>query len=444
MDRPMLRAACALALLITLTAPAWSGTGPVAYWKFDEGSGTTTADASGNGNTGTLVNGPSWVTGRVAPNALSFGSPTSTYVNAGHGTSLANVYTAGMTVSAWIKPTGAGGGGRGRIVDKDDAWFFNMNSTNALGFTVDQYATAPATRVSGTGITLNTWQHVVVTWDGTPHGSTIHFYINGVASDGAATDPSGALSDDSALSLSIGNRSADLARTFSGAIDDLRVYNRVLTATEITALADSTPPGAPSGLAVSGTPTSSQINLTWTAATDNVGVTGYLIERCTGATCSNFAQVGTSSGTTFSDSGLTASTTYRYRVRATDANTNLGPYSAVLNATTAASGPDTQPPTAPTGLLVTNGTSTEIDLAWTASTDNVGVTAYPLERCQGDGCSNFAQIGAPTGPSYNDTGLIANTPYSYRVRAKDAANNLSGYSNILNVVTPVGTGTCHP
>ncbi len=94
------------------------------------------------------------------------------------------------------------------------------------------------------------------------------------------------------------------------------------------------------------------INLSWTASTDNVGVTGYRVERCQGAGCSTFAQVGTPTGTTFGDTGLLAGTSYSYRVRATDAAGNLSAYSNTASATTAAA-PDTTPPTAPTGLTAT-------------------------------------------------------------------------------------------
>ena len=75
---------------------------------------------------------------------------------------------------------------------------------------------------------------------------------------------------------------------------------------------------------------SSQVNLTWTAATDDVGVTGYRVERCSGSGCSNFAQVGTPTGTSFDDAAWPGNTTYQYRVRAVDAAGNLGPYSAVV------------------------------------------------------------------------------------------------------------------
>src|SRR5207245_4037894 len=95
------------------------------------------------------------------------------------------------------------------------------------------------------------------------------------------------------------------------------------------------------------------------------------------------------------------------------------------------SGPaDTQAPTAPANLAATAASSVQINLSWTASTDDVGVASYFVERCAGSGCTNFQQIGTATTPSYADTGLTTGTSYSYQVRASDGANNLSGYSNV--------------
>ncbi len=105
-----------------------------------------------------------------------------------------------------------------------------------------------------------------------------------------------------------------------------------------TPTVDSTPPTAPSSLVATAS-SSTQIGLTWSASTDNVGVAGYRVERCTGASCTSFTQIGTTTGaTTFSDSGLTASTSYSYRVRATDAAGNLSVFSNISSATTSSSG----------------------------------------------------------------------------------------------------------
>lgn len=90
--------------------------------------------------------------------------------------------------------------------------------------------------------------------------------------------------------------------------------------------------------------------------------------------------------------------------------------------------PDIAAPTTPTKVTTTIISSTRIDLSWTASLDNVGVTGYLVERCQGAGCATFAQVGTPTGTTFSDTGVTAGNIYSYRVRATDAAGNVSLYS----------------
>jgi chitodextrinase len=208
-------------------------------------------------------------------------------------------------------------------------------------------------------------------------------------------------------------------------------YSSIATATT-PAVPDTTPPTAPGNLnaaAISAT----QINLTWTASTDNVAVTGYRIERCLGAGCSSFTQVATATGAAFGDTGLAASSPYSYRIRAVDAAGNLSAYSGVASATTAA--PDTTPPSPPTNLSATAVSNSQINLSWTAATDNVGVTSYLVERCQGAGCTSFIQVGVATGTNYNNTGLSGATPYSYRVRATDAASNLSGYSTTATATT---------
>ena len=215
------------------------------------------------------------------------------------------------------------------------------------------------------------------------------------------------------------------------AAGNLSAFSNVASAT--TPAPDTQPPTAPGNLTATAA-SGSQINLSWTASTDNVGVTGYLVERKNPGS-SSFVQIGTTTGTTYSDTGLTANSTYSYRVRATDAAGNLSPFSNVAGATT--QGADTQPPTAPTNLTAT-ASAGQINLSWTASTDNVGVTGYLVER-ENPGSSSFVQIGTTTGTTYSDTGLTANSTYSYRVRATDAAGNLSPYSNVAGATTPATT-----
>ncbi len=196
-------------------------------------------------------------------------------------------------------------------------------------------------------------------------------------------------------------------------------------------------PTAPSALAATVSSTTA-INLTWGAATESGGsIAQYLIERCQGSGCSSFAQIGTATGTSYADSGLTGSTSYSYRVRAQDAVGQDGPYSNTATAVTSAA-----TPTAPTNLAATASGSTLINLSWGKATETGGtISQYLIERCQGSGCSSFVQIGTATSLTYADASLSGSTTYSYRVRAKDSLGNTGPYSNVASASTAAPTLT---
>ena len=105
---------------------------------------------------------------------------------------------------------------------------------------------------------------------------------------------------------------------------------------------------------------------------------------------------------------------------------------------------DTTPPTAPLTPVATPISATQIALTWTAADDNVGVTGYRVERCQGVGCVTFVQVATPTGTAVTDTGLQASTPYSYRMRAIDAAGNPGPYSATASATTQAASVTWDP
>ena len=123
--------------------------------------------------------------------------------------------------------------------------------------------------------------------------------------------------------------------------------------------------------------------------------------------------------------------------------TRPGPWIMQMVAFKAASGgtTDSSPPTAPSNLLATSAGSGGIHLSWTASSDNVGVTNYLVERCQGVGCTAFAQIATSTATTYTNAGLLPGTIYTYRTQATDAVGNLSGYSNISTATTNQSTAS---
>ncbi len=132
------------------------------------------------------------------------------------------------------------------------------------------------------------------------------------------------------------------------------------------------------------------------------------------------------------------STTVTIKSRAVDDSINLETPAAGVTVNVGA-GSDTVLPTVPASLTAVAVSTTQINLTWSASSDNVGVTGYRVERCQGAGCSNFAQIAAPATTSFGDSGLTPGTTYQYRVRAADAAGNLSAYSAVANATTQADT-----
>ena len=175
---------------------------------------------------------------------------------------------------------------------------------------------------------------------------------------------------------------------------------------------DTAAPTAPTNLAAKATsPTS--VDLSWTAATDDVGVVGYGVLR-------NGVEVGTAAGTSYTDSGLTPSTAYSYTVVARDAAPNTSPASPAASVTT--------PPPAPTALTATATSATAVSLAWTAP-PNVPVASYGVLR-------NGTEIARPTTTSFADSGLTASTAYTYAVVARDAAGNTSPASAPASVTTP--------
>jgi len=107
-------------------------------------------------------------------------------------------------------------------------------------------------------------------------------------------------------------------------------------------------------------------------------------------------------------------------------------------------GPDTQAPSVPGNLTAPAATSSSISLAWTASTDNVGVTGYDVLRAPGASGGSFAQIATATTNSYVNGALAASSTFRYQVRARDAAGNTSAVSNSVTAATQAGGGDPNP
>jgi fibronectin type 3 domain-containing protein len=189
---------------------------------------------------------------------------------------------------------------------------------------------------------------------------------------------------------------------------------------------DVTPPTTPTNFKVTlAGPT--QINLSWTASTDNVGVKQYLIYRGkAGAAPTGFAIIP---GTSYQNTNLASLTSFCYYVEAQDAALNISPPTPTVCATTA----DTIPPSTPNGVTASATSSTQVKVSWNPSTDDGTVTGYKIERIQG---TQTLIVGSSPTPGYLDKTVVPNTTYYYGVMAYDAAGNQSYISAAAKVTTP--------
>ena len=205
----------------TFTAPP-VGT-PVAAYNFDAGSGTTLADVTGKGHTGTLT-GPTWSTAGKTGAALSFdGVNDSVRINDANDIDL----TTGMTLEAWVRPTVLGNSWRTVLLKEQTG-----HMTYALYASTDNGRPTGQAYVGGernaratAALPVNTWTHLATTYD----GANLRLYVNGTQA--ATTALSGAMAV-STGPLKVGGN-ALWSEWFAGLIDDVRVYDRALSATEI-------------------------------------------------------------------------------------------------------------------------------------------------------------------------------------------------------------------
>lgn len=251
--------------------------------------------------------------------------------------------------------------------------------------------------------------------------SQVVFQVDGVNSTTDTSSPYTYSWD----STKVSNGNHTLTATASDAAGNISVS----TINVVVTNADTTPPSAPTNLSVSAA-SYNKANLSWTASSDNVGVAGYYVVR-NGVTIAQLGNV-----TSYSDTNVNASTSYNYNVMAYDAAGNVSSQSNTSSITTPPA-PDSTPPSQPTNLVGSAISSTQINLSWTASTDNVGVTGYDIYR-------NSTKIATVSTTTYGDSGLSASTTYSYYVVARDGAGNVSTSSSTISVTTQaavVSSGT---
>jgi len=215
--------------------------GLAGYWSLDDGSGLTAADTSGNGNNGSLTtpNSPTWVAGLIGSGALSFNG-SNNYVDLGSGGSL-NL-TGAMSISLWVKANNAAGGvqdilSKGSVGSAPSAEQYSMHLNQFGGesdavFEISNGSSKASVASADNSISNSLWYHIVGTYDGS---SVLCLYINNVMTGCHTVSGFGALNQEN-YSPEIGTNSYFPSQFLSGSVDDVRIYNRALSPSEVTSL----------------------------------------------------------------------------------------------------------------------------------------------------------------------------------------------------------------
>jgi len=297
------------------------------------------------------------------------------------------------------KANGAGNAYDDMVVTVNSSYGpLTVTSQNAAGISYPQGSSQNVTWNVANTNTLAPNVDILISTDG---GNTWSTLITGTSNDGSQ-------------SVTIPNVTSNTCRFMVKASGN--VFFNVNTANFSITAPDTEAPTAPT-LSANNT-TSTKTTLSWTGATDNVAVASYDIYK-------DGTLVANSTTSPYTVTGLSASTSYVFTVKAKDASNNISVSSNAVTVTTLA--PDTEAPTAPS-LSASGTTNVSTTLTFTGATDNIGVTAYEIYK---DG----ALIATVNNSPYTVNGLSASTTYIFTVKAKDDAGNVSPLSNAVSVTT---------
>ena len=397
---------------------------------FNEGTGTTTADGSGNAHTGTLLNGPLWVSGKYGQ-AISFDG-TNDYVNLADQTTFTLDPAGSYTWSAWIKNSSFKQWSTvwSQTINTQNFFYFYAHTTTdpdggpvtngiSVYWWVNNGASKLGVHSTNNVLTTGQWSYVTVTYDGTKaQNSRFSIYVNGAdVTDRTDIASVGTVTTIDPTNIRIGSNQP-FGEYYTGSIDEVRFYRRLLTTTEIAT--DMNTGGTPDlqAPAVSITAPASGSIITGTTtvtanASDNVAVAGvqFLLDGVNLG-----AEVITSPYSVSWNSSTATSGTHSITARARDAAGNTTTSSGVSVTVNMDNIAPTVSISAPSGGSVVSGTTT---VSANAS-DNVGVVGVQFIL---DGANLGAEvITAPYNISWNSLTAV-NGMHSLSAKARDASGN---------------------
>ncbi len=281
--------------------------GLVGYWKFDDGSGSSAADSSGNSNTGTLINGPTWTTGKI-DGALNFDGVDDA-VQIGTG----NLNISGGTIAFWAYAESFSGTAQYLFGHATQPWanriqLYTDDSSGNLDLGLGDSHNLNSIQ----NLNTDTWYHITLTWNGTNYV----VYIDGQAR--ANSTYTGLSTFEGYADIGNNGNSSDRSAAFDGMIDDVRVYNRALNAAEVLELYNSAPPAFFNIQATN--ISSSGATIMWNTDENSTSLVQYGLDTNYG----NATDLDTTLVTSHSMllTGLASETLYHYCVRSKDESGN--------------------------------------------------------------------------------------------------------------------------
>ena len=398
-----------------LSAPACATTlttGLDAEWRFDEKTGTTALDSSGNGRNGTLAGGATFTTSDVAPFMDANKKNSSSVSIPGAPTDLVSVpafavttLTDPFTMSIWVKPSAGGtlhlmgkrGDGCGAVdveLGQDGSGLY-LQGSSTLSF--------------GQSLTPGVWTEVAFTYS----SGTATLYVNGAQVASGAFTP-GTYTN---TPLQIGN-SGGCGSSVPFLIDETQVFSRALSSTEVAAIGTRPPP--PANLTAT-VVSSTELTLNWQAVPN---ATRYIVYRGTMSGNEVFLTT-TGAVTTYDEGHFTPGQTGSWYVRSV-VNGLISDNSNEVIATTNGA------PAAPTNVTATATTSSQIQVSWDAVS---AATVYYVYMSTNGG--PYSAIGAVTAPTltFQASNLTASTLYSFEVTDIDSGGTESAKSSPASATT---------